>query len=393
MKWFKPMFLTGAMALVTWGVWHTLTQHKHAGPGETEEPSAKWAREAPKHGKSDGGAGRNDSGRYDSTPPGSSPPGANPEVSLAGDPFTQNRSSPGGGAKLGTLDPGPPLPGAKEGVRDNLAPRVGGQTPGGPSQPKEDPSAVAANVESQRLADQFDALLKRVKEMKAKGQLVPAYEELSSWYPRQDKLSLANTLLMFKELDELAGEVLYSQRSYLSKPYAVTNESLAVIARPVSVTPELLGKINGIERPDQISGRNLKMVHGPFHAELRRSKFELTILVGDKRLYAGRFPVGIGPEGAQPGTYKVIQKQMDPVYYPDPANRAVTVPGRDPRNALGSRLIVFKSADGDGAFHGTIEPQSIGKACKDGGIRLKPKDIEDIYDMLIENESQLIVRE
>ncbi len=224
-----------------------------------------------------------------------------------------------------------------------------------------------------------------------------AYEELSSWHPRLDQLTLARSKELLDELDRLALEVLYSRKSYLSQPYQVSTETLGVIAKPLGVPPELLMKINGVQRPDQIRGQQLKVVAGPFHAELRRSKFELTLLLGDKRLYAGRFRVGIGPEGAQPGTYRVVRKEMFPVYHPDPNNRNVKVPGNDPRNELGSRLIVFttgdKPSDLDGAFHGTIDQLSVGKACKQGGIRLLRSDVEDVYDMLVENESQVIVRE
>jgi hypothetical protein len=403
------MFLTGAMALVTWGVWHTLTQHKHphAGP-DSDEPAGKRSRdlasrdgssrEGSSRGKPDDGAlrgngSRADGERYDPSRKGPGSPGAGPEASVAsGDPFAQNNVTPASpGAKIGPFDPGPPLPGGNELTRDNPAPRVGRPAPA-PKPAHEEPGAPA-KLEALRLGDQFDATMKRVKEAKAAGQFVPAYEELSSWYPKHDKLSLANAKLMFKELDDLAREVLYSQKSYFSQPYVVSGETLADIAKPLSVPPELLVKINDIKRPDQIRGQQLKVVHGPFYAELRRSTFELTLLVGEKRLYAGRFRVGIGPEGAQPGTYKVVQKEMFPVYYPDPNNRSITIPRGDPRNALGSRLIVFKSAEGDGAFHGTNDPLSVGKSCKEGGVRLSPKDIEDLYDMLIENESQVIVRE
>jgi hypothetical protein len=269
------------------------------------------------------------------------------------------------------------------------------------AQPKENPATTAANLEAQRFGDQVDAALNRAKEARKRAEeakdtsgLMPAYEELSPFCLQRDKLSPARDRQMLDELDYLARKVLYSQESYFSQPYVVTNESLATIAKPLGISPELLIKINDIKRPDEIRGRQIKVVHGPFHAELRRSKFELTLLAGDKRLYAGRFKVGIGPEGAEPGTYKVTQKQMFPIYHPNPKDRSVKIPGNDPRNALGSRLIVFLSAEEkDGAFHGTNDPLSLGKPCKEGGVRLGPREIEDLYDMLIENESQVIVRE
>jgi hypothetical protein len=281
-------------------------------------------------------------------------------------------------------------------VPETSAPRVGEQAPAGSPQPDDKPSTVAT-LEAQRLGDQFDAALKQAKEEKAAGKLVAAYERLSSWHPQIDKLSLARSTELLGELDDLALKVLFSRRSYLSQTYQIGNETLGMVAKPLGVTPELLAKINGIQRPDQVRGQPLKVIAGPFHGELRRSKFELTLLVGDKRTYACRFRVGLGPEGAQPGTYKVVLKQMFPTYYPDPSDRKIIVPGGDPRNELGTRLIVFKSMEGnrelDGAFHGTLDPLAVGKPCKQGGVRLLPNDIEDLYDMLVENASEIVVRE
>ena len=96
--------------------------------------------------------------------------------------------------------------------------------------------------------------------------------------------------------------------------------------------PELLVKINNIAAPDQIRpGQRLKVVPGPFHAEVRLSKFELTMLMGDKKLYACRFRFGLGKEGPlQPGTYTVVNKKMFPDYYPDPNNLERKIPGGDP---------------------------------------------------------------
>jgi hypothetical protein len=391
------MFLTGAMALVTWGVWHTLTQHSHSDPEQGEDVTPKWPREVNSRSKpQDGSSTAGESGRYDAARRDDGVPGGGQNPGLASIDGLAGGNTPSAGtgnAVAGSFDPGPPLPPPKDTVRDSMAPRVGGTSSAGPpTQPKENP---AETLESQRLADQFDALIKRVKEAKAAGQLVPAYEELSIWYPQRDKLNLARSELMLNELDGLARDVLYSPKSYPPhRPYMVTTETLAAIAKPLLVPPELLAKINAIQRPDQIRGKELKVVHGPFHAEIRLSKFELTMLVGSKRLYAGRFRIGLGPEGVQPGTFTVVQKQMFPKYYPDPANRQHIIPGGDPHNALGSRLIVFKSAEGlDGAVHGTNDPLSLGKNCKEGGIRLDPQQIEHVYDMLLENESQVIVRE
>jgi len=387
-KWFKPMFLTGAMALVTWGVWHTLTQppHSHPGDGQADNTTNSWGSEPGRPGEGSA-RGSGPSGTQDAVAP-----LAGHEASRASlDPFS---AAAGAAASVGTvaIDPGPPLPGSRDFVREGTAPRVGAAPLAGQSQKE-----PATPLEAQRLNDQFDALMKRVKDLRAKRQLAPAYEELSSWYGRIDELALGRPGQLLKELDELAWEVLYSPNSHLAPAYTVApSDTLLRIATPLGVPPELLVKINGIARPDQLQpGQQIKVVHGPFHAELRLSKFELTMLVGNKKLYGGRFRIGVGKEAPQqPGTYTVVKKKMFPDYYPDPNNRERKIPGGDPYNALGTRLIVFVSADGkhDGALHGTIEPTTIGSPCNEGAIRLAREDIENVYDMLVENESKIIVR-
>ena len=396
MKWFKPFFLTGAMALVTWGVWHTLT-HTRSGPEASDDPPGKWARDSSNRGKSGNGplrAASSEPTRYEAARNDAAGAGAGQETNL--DSTGRESASAGGpgNAVIGPFDPGPPLPSSKDGVRDGTQPRVGAQA--GPEQPKEVATASTASLETQRLNDQFDTVMKRLKEQKAAKQLVPAYEELSSWYARRDELTLARSTQLLKELDELALEIIYSPRPHLSPAYVVApSDTLSRIATPHTVPPELLVKVNGIRRPDEIRpGQQLKVVPGPFHVEVRLSKFELTMLVGNKKLYAGRFRFGLGKEGPhQPGTYTVVKKKMFPEYYPDPNNRERKIPGGDPYNALGTRLIVFVTPDGqhDGALHGTIEPGSIGGPCKEGSIRLTREDIENVYDMLIENESKIIV--
>lgn len=380
MKWFKPMFLTAAMALVTWGVWHTLThKHPHAGPGSADAGKGR------EPAKRDGGDSRYDIPRNGAPAPERTLEGHEPQ----GDP-SHDKDSPGNGNSItGAFTPPQGVP--KEVVSETLAPRTGAQAPSGP--PSQNDAPAIATLAAQRLGDEFDAALKKAKEEKAAGKVVAAYERLSPWHAQIDKLSLARSTELLDQLDKLALEVLFSRKSYLSQPYQAGTETLGMIAKPLGVPPELLAKINGVQRPDQIRGQQLKVVAGPFHAELRRKKSELTLLLGNKRLYACRFRVGIGPEGAQPGTYKVFQKQMFPTYYPDPSDRKITVPGGDPRNELGTRLIVFKSSEGDGAFHGTINPLSVGKECTQGGVRLLPNDIEDLYDMLVEGESEIVVRD
>ena len=57
-----------------------------------------------------------------------------------------------------------------------------------------------------------------------------------------------------------------------------------------------------------------------------------------------------------------------------------TIPGGDPRNELGSRWIGFKPSYG---VHGTIFPESIGKAESHGCVRMNNKDVEELYGLVV----------
>jgi hypothetical protein len=70
-------------------------------------------------------------------------------------------------------------------------------------------------------------------------------------------------------------------------------ETLPAIAAPLGVNWQLLAKINGIPSPDGLlPGEPLKLLRGPFDAEVSLSRRRLTLrLTGN---YAGSFPVAVG---------------------------------------------------------------------------------------------------
>ncbi|MFB3139137.1 MAG: L,D-transpeptidase, partial [Phycisphaerales bacterium] len=70
----------------------------------------------------------------------------------------------------------------------------------------------------------------------------------------------------------------------------------------------------------------------------------------------------------------------------------------DPQNPIGDRWIglagiteATRDLIGYG-IHGTIEPESIGRQSSMGCIRMLPKDVELIYEVLIEQTSTVEIR-
>lgn len=223
---------------------------------------------------------------------------------------------------------------------------------------------------------QFASTYNKALGMLELGQLADAHAELSQWV-ENPQLSQAERQQLLDLLDQVAGVVIYSRQHLLEQPYVVQpGDSLEKIAEYFQVSWQLLAKINGIPNPQAIRpGDQLKVVKGPFRAVINLRDFELTMFLGAR--YAGRFRVGIGLDATTPeGDFAVQNKVANPSYSPAPGQ---TIAANDPNNPLGGHWIDLGNHIG---IHGTNDPQSIGRAESRGCIRLRPPEIDDVYDIL-----------
>lgn len=130
-------------------------------------------------------------------------------------------------------------------------------------------------------------------EQLAAGRYAEALALLSAWYNDAD-LAPEESQRLEDLLGQLAGTVIYSQEDLLMPPHIVgAGETLQAIAAPLGVNWQLLAKINGIPHPEElIPGEPLKLIHGPFDAEVSLSRRRVTLrLTGN---YAGSFPMVVG---------------------------------------------------------------------------------------------------
>jgi LysM repeat protein len=185
-------------------------------------------------------------------------------------------------------------------------------------------------------------------------------------------------------LDALAAKVIYSTEHLMEPAHEVhRGETLYRIADKYRVPYMLLKNINAVRDNDVlVPGTKLKVLSGPFQAEVSLSRQEITIFV--QKLYAGRFAFTLGNEPAPPGEYLV--KEKDPAkQFNSPQG---TLSAKDPRNPYGGIYIDL----GQGvAMHG-----SPGEAYADsrfGCIQLAPRDAEDLMAILSKDESTVIIRE
>ncbi len=155
-------------------------------------------------------------------------------------------------------------------------------------------------------------------------------------------------------------------------------ETLESIAKNYNVPVGLLAKINGVTNQNQLRvGDEIKVVPGPFSAEINLSKKRMTLLLNG--CYAGSFDIlSLGSETAEYRTqsYAVMHK-TDNVIYRSSNNPAGSVPAGDGKNPLGNYLWALSE---DLVVHGV--GSEVAPTDQRGSVRLSARDIEDVYDIL-----------
>lgn len=214
-------------------------------------------------------------------------------------------------------------------------------------------------------------------------QLREALTTLSLFY-NTPSLGAEERAALLSRLDYLAGEVVYSKRHLLEQPYRVSaGETLESIAQSLNVPWQLLATINQVTDPAKVvPGQELKVVRGPFRAEVNLARSELTLMLGE--LYAGRFPMTVGKDPTpKAGDYKIQDKQNARTYY---ALGGANIPAGDDRNPYGD---VWLDLGNSMCIHGTGRSVS---STDMGCIRLSPSDAKDVYSILSKGSSVTVLR-
>jgi len=178
----------------------------------------------------------------------------------------------------------------------------------------------------------------------------------------------------------------------------VSGDRLTTIGKANDVPWQLIQRINNMANATSLrAGENVKVVKGPFHVSVDSKRFLMSVYLGD--VIARSYPVGLGaPDRPTPtGLWLVKLKQPNPAWHDNETNKNY-LPD-DLENPLGERWIALEGLDGQAVgkkgfgIHGTIKPEEIGKPASRGCIRLLNKDVEELYDMLLENKSRVTVVE
>lgn len=244
-----------------------------------------------------------------------------------------------------------------------------------PAEPKSESIAPAAKAPNSTEAvdlTEIDRLIEDGEDVEANFQLSNLYWKRPETRPQ-----------LIQRLRAVAYRIYFApQPHYMDGHVVQPGDVLQNISKDYNVSWEYLAKLNRTEAKKIRPGQKLKVIRGPFSAVVDLSDMEMT--VHSHGHFVAQFPVGIGRDHSSPtGTFKVLEKLRDPTYYgPDGV-----IEHDDPKNPLGEYWIDLGEGIG---IHGTIDQASIGKAESDGCIRLKDRDIADVFDLLTVGSEVLI---
>jgi lipoprotein-anchoring transpeptidase ErfK/SrfK len=205
------------------------------------------------------------------------------------------------------------------------------------------------------------------------------------------------------KLTDLSVDWLFSRKILENDPLCVayrveSGEYLANIARDNKVPHEILQKINRIADPTRLAaGATIKLIRGPFHAKIYLESKTLDLYLQDT--FVKTYRIGIGQEDTKTptGLWRVKPNgKLERAPWPDPVSGKFIHYG-EPGYALGERWIGLDGIKGpcEGrigfGIHGTNEPESIGKASSRGCIRLLNEDVIELYNMLSNGISEVVV--
>ena len=213
------------------------------------------------------------------------------------------------------------------------------------------------------------------------------------------------------QISQINDLLVFSPRVVPGDPLARTYEIqggdiLSRIARNESLHTDwrLLLRLNNIADARRIRvGQKLKLLQGPFHAEIHKAAYRIDFYADTQdsagnRLYVCSRPCGLGEFDSTPvGMFKVRSesKLVNP-HWVNPRT-GERFDADNPENPIGERWIGLEGTDENTSallgygIHGTIDPESIGGQESMGCVRLLPDDVALAYELLVVEKSTVQV--
>ncbi len=206
----------------------------------------------------------------------------------------------------------------------------------------------------------------------------------------RDTLASVNQKLIFST-EIVSGDTL-------AEYYEVqSGDLLSYIAPRYKIPYQFVERINNISANRLRVGEKLKLIKGPFHARIIKHEYRLDVFLRNSAgamIFVCSYPVGLGEEDSTPiGKWRIAsgRKVRNPDWRNPRTGRYYAA--NDPANPIGEYWMAIEGIDehtrGHKSYgiHGTIDLDSIGSQASMGCIRLRPKDIEQLYYMMLDGES------
>jgi len=241
-----------------------------------------------------------------------------------------------------------------------------------------------------------------------KGLLVDARAELSKSL-RSGTLSDGEAAQARGVLTDIADTLVFSKNISTGDPFSMEyiirpNDTLSGIVKKMNLQVDwrFIQRINGIKKANAIRiGQNIKLVTGPFHANVDKSSYRMDVYLGEgeDQVFVRSYRVGLGEFDSTPiGMFTVRQnsKLVNPTWI-NPRTREFYA-ADNPDNPIGERWIGLQGIDEHSkdlsglGIHGTVEPQTIGTQASMGCIRMHQGDVGQVYEMLSEGVSTVQIQ-
>ena len=157
-------------------------------------------------------------------------------------------------------------------------------------------------------------------------------------------------------------------------------EMVATIAKACKTSADSIKRINHLSSDMIRPGTQLKIDASRYLILIDTTKHELCL----ERLWQGAtnyvklYAVGTGKDENTPlGSFKITDKVKNPTWY-KPGGKPILFGSKE--NQLGTRWLAI-DCPGYG-IHGTWEPDTVGKSCSAGCVRMKNEEVEELHDIV-----------
>lgn len=291
-------------------------------------------------------------------------------------------------------------PGAVDVTRKDLTPGAANST-SSPTEPNQ-PVSLAPTGSTSEVTQQIQAAEQRA----AAGELLQARALFNKALHNPNAVREDQEKIR-QRMAALNADLLFSPKVVAGDPMAETyvvksGDNLIKITRnrELAVDWRLVERINGIKGNSLKVGQKLKLVRGPFHAIVHKGDYRLDLFQGspddpESWMFIRSFKVGLGTGNSTPlGSFVVKPKSklVNPHWVNPQTGQKFHAD--DPKNPIGEYWMGIegigdsKTITGYG-LHGTVEPDSIGQQKSMGCVRLGDEDIKLLYEMLVEQISDV----